>query len=116
MHSFVCASEAEVAETARELSRFYCTFGAWFKNERPINQGFLEPLSEAEMAAMPQYAPELMRRNLVIGEPEAVIARLKAYEALGYDQYSLWIDSGLSFARKKRSLQLFIDKVMPAFN
>lgn len=115
MHSFVCASEAEVAETARELSRFYCTFGAWFKNERPINQGFLEPLSEAEMAAMPQYAPELMRRNLVIGEPEDVIARLKGYEALGYDQYSLWIDSGLSFERKKRSLQLFIDKVMPAF-
>lgn len=116
MHSFVCASEAEVAETARELSRFYCTFGAWFKNERPVRQGFLEPLSEAEMAAMPQYAPDLMRRNLVIGEPEEVIARLKGYEALGYDQYSLWIDSGLSFERKKRSLELFIDKVMPAFN
>ena len=56
-----------------------------------------------------------MRRNLVIGEPAEVIDRLKAYEALGYDQYSVWIDSGLSHERKKKSLDLFIRHVMPAF-
>ncbi|TIO95209.1 MAG: LLM class flavin-dependent oxidoreductase, partial [Mesorhizobium sp.] len=40
---------------------------------------------------------------------------LKAYETLGFDQYSIWIDSGLSHERKMKSLQLFIDRVMPAF-
>ncbi|TIV90201.1 MAG: LLM class flavin-dependent oxidoreductase, partial [Mesorhizobium sp.] len=64
---------------------------------------------------MPQYAADKMRQNLVIGEADEVIARLKAYEALGYDQYSIWIDSGLSHERKKKSLQLFIDRVKPAF-
>ena len=67
------------------------------------------------MAAMPNYAPEVMRKNLVIGRPDEVIARLKGYEALGYDQYSVWIDSGLSHERKKKSLELFVREVMPAF-
>ena len=39
----------------------------------------------------------------------------KVYEALGYDEYSLWIDTGMSFERKRASLQRFIEQVMPAF-
>src|SRR5262249_39661947 len=99
----------------QDLSSFYCTFGAWFLNKRPVRQGFIDPLSEAERAAMANYSPQMMAKNLVIGQPEQVIARLKAYEALGYDQYSIWIDSGISHARKKRSLELFVERVMPAF-
>jgi alkanesulfonate monooxygenase SsuD/methylene tetrahydromethanopterin reductase-like flavin-dependent oxidoreductase (luciferase family) len=114
-HAFVASSAAEVDQLARDLSRFYCYFGAWFKNERPVRQGFIEALSAADMAAMPNYAPEVMRKNLIIGQPDEVIARLKGYEALGYDQYSVWIDSGLSHERKKKSLELFVREVMPAF-
>ena len=44
-----------------------------------------------------------------------MIERLKAYERLGYDQYSVWIDSGISHERKKKSLRLFVDHVLPAF-
>jgi alkanesulfonate monooxygenase SsuD/methylene tetrahydromethanopterin reductase-like flavin-dependent oxidoreductase (luciferase family) len=114
-HTFVAESEADTTRLERDLSAFYCTFGAWFQNKRPIRQGFITPLSAAEMAAMPNYAPEVMRKNLVIDQPDRVIARLKGYESLGYDQYSIWIDSGISHARKKRSLKLFVREVMPAF-
>jgi alkanesulfonate monooxygenase SsuD/methylene tetrahydromethanopterin reductase-like flavin-dependent oxidoreductase (luciferase family) len=75
----------------------------------------MDPLREAEMAAMPNYAPEAVRRTLVIGQPDEVIQRLKGYEQLGYDQYSIWIDSGITHERKKKSLDLFIRHVMPAF-
>ena len=44
-----------------------------------------------------------------------MIARIKSYEAMGYDEFSLWIDSGMSFARKKASLTRFVQDVMPAF-
>ncbi|HYB08517.1 MAG TPA: LLM class flavin-dependent oxidoreductase [Alphaproteobacteria bacterium] len=115
MHTFVADSATETAHLRRDLSAFYCTFGAWFQNKRPIRQGIMAPLSEAEMAAMPNYAPEVVGKNLVIGEPGHVVDRLKAYEALGYDQYSIWIDSGISHERKKKSLELFIRHVMPAF-
>ena len=37
------------------------------------------------------------------------------YEAMGYDEFSFWIDSGMSFGRKKASLERFIRDVMPAF-
>jgi alkanesulfonate monooxygenase SsuD/methylene tetrahydromethanopterin reductase-like flavin-dependent oxidoreductase (luciferase family) len=114
-HTFVSESESESIKLAEDLSVFYCTFGAWFMNKRDINQGYIDPLSEAERVAMPNYSPDLMRKNLVIGESDEVIARLKAYEALGYDQYAIWIDSGISHERKKKSLELFIRHVMPAF-
>ena len=114
-HAYVADSEADAQLAAEEINRFYCYFGAWFKNERPINQGLIEELTEAEIAAHPFYSAEAMRKNQVIGEPAEVIARLKTYEALGYDEFSLWIDSGMSFERKKASLQRLIRDVMPAF-
>lgn len=114
-HTFVADSAPEAHLLASDLSAFYCEFGAWFLNKRPTHQGFIEPLSADEKAQMRNYSPEIVRKNLVIGEPEEVIGRLKSYEALGYDQYSIWIDSGLSHERKMKSLDLFIRHVMPAF-
>lgn len=114
-HGYVAADEADARLAAEELNRFYCYFGAWFKNERPISQGLIQPLTEDEIAAHPFYSAEAMRRNQIIGEPDEVIARIKGYEALGYDEFSLWIDSGMSFARKKASLTRLIRDVMPAF-
>jgi alkanesulfonate monooxygenase SsuD/methylene tetrahydromethanopterin reductase-like flavin-dependent oxidoreductase (luciferase family) len=114
-HGYVAASEEDAQQAAEELNRFYCYFGAWFKNERPIEQGLIQPLTEEEIANHPFYSAEGMRKNQVIGQPEEVIARLKSYEALGYDEFSLWIDSGMSFERKKASLERLIRDVMPAF-
>lgn len=56
-----------------------------------------------------------MRRNNVVGAADEVIARIKSYEAMGYDEYSFWIDTGMTFERKKASLERFIADVMPAF-
>ncbi|NSY40740.1 LLM class flavin-dependent oxidoreductase [Leisingera sp. ANG59] len=114
-HTYVADSAEDVKRGAEELNRFYCYFGAWFMNQREISQGLIDPLSDEEIAAHPFYSPEAMERDLVIGEPAAVIERLKKYEALGYDEYSFWIDSSMSFERKKASLERFITEVMPAF-
>ncbi len=115
MHGFVGADAADCRKAAEDLRRFYCYFMAWFKNDRPIRQALIKELSEAEMAAMPQYAPDKMLANTVTGTPDEVIRRLKIYETLGYDEFSLWIDSGMTTERKKQSLRRFIDHVAPAF-
>lgn len=115
LHTYVADSPEDVKLGAEELNRFYNYFGAWFKNERPVEQGLIKTLSDEEIAAHPFYTPEAMERDLVIGEPAAVIERLKKYEALGYDEFSFWIDSSMSFERKKASLERFINDVMPAF-
>ncbi|MFN6977235.1 MAG: LLM class flavin-dependent oxidoreductase, partial [Gemmobacter sp.] len=114
-HAYVAENEADAQQAACEITRFYCYFGAWFRNQRPIRQGLIAGLSAAEIAADPVYNAAAMRRNQIIGRPDEVIARLKGYEALGYDEFSLWIDTGMSFARKKASLERLIRDVMPAF-
>lgn len=115
LHTYVGADEADVDQAARELSVYYNYFFAWFKNEKPIRQGLIERLGEEEIAANQTLSPEVMRTNLPVGTAADVIGRLKAYERLGYDEYSLWIDSGMSFERKKASLERFIADVIPAF-
>lgn len=114
-HTYVGSDEADLVQASHELSNYYNYFGAWFKNERPISQGLIERLAPEEIAANAMYAPDLMRRNNVVGTREEVIARLKHYEALGYDEYAFWIDSGMSFERKKASLERFIRDVAPEF-
>jgi alkanesulfonate monooxygenase SsuD/methylene tetrahydromethanopterin reductase-like flavin-dependent oxidoreductase (luciferase family) len=115
-HTYIGEDEADLRQAAQDLSRYYCYFGAWFKNERPVTQGSILALAEEEMAGMEMFSPDKMRRQNVVGTPEEVTARLKHYEALGYDQYALWIDSLMPFERKKASLRRFIDQVMPAFS
>ena len=115
MHTYVGQNEADVTRAAEDLSRFYCYFGSWFLNKRPVREGFIAELDDDEIKAMTNYAPETMRRNLVIGTADEVTERLRHYEALGYDQYSFWIDSGMPFDRKKASLLRFIHEVMPRF-
>ena len=114
-HAYVAENEADALLAAEEINRFYCYFGAWFRNERPITQGLIQHLTEAEIAAHPFYSATAMRKNQIIGEAPEVIARIKGYQALGYDEFSFWIDTGMGFARKKASLERLIRDVMPAF-
>lgn len=114
-HTYVASDEADLDVAAKELSRFYCYFGAWFQNQRPVEQGLIAPLSDEEMANNQMMAPANMQRDLTIGTTQQVIDRIKRYEDLGYDEYSFWIDSGMSFERKRDSLARFINDVMPAF-
>ena len=115
-HTYVGENEADVVRGAEEVNVFYNYFGAWFKNQRPVSQGLIQQLTAEEIAANPMYSPASMRTNNVIGEAGEVIERLKRYAAMGYDEYSFWIDSGMSFERKKASLERFIERVMPAFS
>ncbi|MDP9365863.1 MAG: LLM class flavin-dependent oxidoreductase [Chloroflexota bacterium] len=115
-HMHVADNDAHIEKGVRALSEFYKLFDAWFRNDRPIVDGFCtRTLNPAEAAERPDYAPEAIRRNLVIGRPAEVVERIKAYEALGYDQFGYWIDSGLPHEDKRRSLELFIREIMPAF-
>ncbi|WP_261841929.1 LLM class flavin-dependent oxidoreductase [Aliamphritea ceti] len=115
-HTYIGKTEDELAKAAAKLNEFYCYFGAWFKNERPINQGLIQQLTQDEIAAHPFYSAEKIRKDLMIGTSQQIIDRLKHYEDLGYDEFSYWTDSGMSRTEKETSLARFIDEVMPAFN
>ncbi len=115
-HCYVGADDDDIQRAIKDINRFYCYFGSWFKNQRSVSQGFLDPLSDAEMDAMEMYSPEVVAKNMPIGTAQQVTQRIKHYEALGYDEFSFWIDSSMTFAQKRESLQRFIGDVMPHFS
>ena len=51
----------------------------------------------------------------MLGTPDEVIAKLKPYEALGVDYFCYCASYHLPIAEQKKSLRLFIDEVLPAF-
>jgi alkanesulfonate monooxygenase SsuD/methylene tetrahydromethanopterin reductase-like flavin-dependent oxidoreductase (luciferase family) len=80
-----------------------------------VRQGLIEPLTDDDIAANGLMAAENLARDLTIGTSDQVTDRLRRYQDLGYDEFSYWIDSGMSFERKRASLARFIDTVMPKF-
>ncbi|MGW5867284.1 LLM class flavin-dependent oxidoreductase [Streptomyces sp. NPDC055239] len=100
---------------AEAINRFYRTFDAWFGNKTTPDKGFLAPSPESKFEDRPEFEPESLHKTAMIGTPEEVVERLRAYEELGIDEYSFWIDTGLSHEEKRKSLELFIKEVMPAF-
>jgi len=114
-HTYVAKDADDVDVAANELSRFYNYFGAWFQNKRKVTQGHIDPISEDDITKNALMSSQNMKRDLTIGTSSEVIDQIKRYEDLGYDEYSYWIDSGMSIKRKQDSLRRFIDEVMPAF-
>jgi alkanesulfonate monooxygenase SsuD/methylene tetrahydromethanopterin reductase-like flavin-dependent oxidoreductase (luciferase family) len=61
------------------------------------------------------YSPEELADRLVVGDPETVIAKLNAIEAMGVDQFVVYMDWGQPHEKIRRSLELFATEVMPHF-
>ena len=62
-----------------------------------------------------EYEPSNLLQNLIFGTPDEAIAKLKHYEALGVDYFCYCASYGLDLTAEKKSIRLFIDEVMPAF-
>jgi hypothetical protein len=80
-----------------------------------VENGFPTPISIEEQDSRGDYRPEAMRKNMMFGTPDEVVAKLRQYEALGVDIFSYNTHFGLPHERVMRSLRLFADEVMPHF-
>lgn len=100
---------------AEAVSRYYRTFGAWASNKTTPTNGFLEPSPLESVADKPEFAVDSLHRSAMIGTPAEIVQRIEGYADMGVDEFSYWIDNGMTHEEKKRSLQLFIDEVVPQF-
>ena len=115
-HTYVSRDNADTDAAAVELSKFYNYFGAWFQNKRTVSQGHIDPLTADDIQNNKMMSAENLKRDLTIGTSAEVIDQIKKYEDLGYDEFSMWLDNGMTFERKRDSLSRFINEVMPAFS
>lgn len=116
-HTYVHATEdAEGWRPAADaINRFYRTFQSWaFGKDEPVN-GFKDPAPLETVAERPEFAADSLHKTAMIGTPDEVSERIQRYQDMGYDEYSYWTDNGMTHEEKKRSLQLFVDQVVPRF-
>jgi len=86
-----------------------------FRNLAPVVNGFPEKPDTSLLNNQGEYSRETAEANLIFGSPEQAIAKLKPYEELGVDYFCYNASFGVPMEAQRRSLKLFIDEVMPAF-
>lgn len=103
--------EVPIDAVVRQMGRFENLF----KNLGGVSEGFAEEIDLDTLKNREEFDLPALRQNLMFGTPEEVIEKLKPYEALGVDKFIYQASFGMDPAAQKRSLELFIEEVMPAF-
>ena len=87
-----------------------------FKNMGGVQNGFPAAIDLASVANRNEYDRQMLHDNLLFGTPDEVIQKLNQYKDLGVDHFIYYASLGLGFKQQKRSLELFIEKVIPEFD
>ena len=114
-HTCVYDRPADWEVPVKAAQRQLAQFENLFKNMGGVHNGFPDPVDLAEISNRDEYDPKMLHENLMFGTPDEVIEKLKRYADLGVDHFTYYASLGLGQKEQKRSLELFIKEVMPAF-
>lgn len=114
-HAAVYEDEADWEVPVRAAQRQLGMFGTLFSGDGQVTEGIPALGSQEQLDAHVDYNPQSLHENLLVGTPDQVIKKLKTYEALGVDSFIYYASMGLGLEEQKRSMELFISDVMPAF-
>ena len=115
-HTAVYDTEEDRQATLSAVRSVLGRFGNLMTGKGEVTNGFPDQVSLQELEGNVRVDPAMLEENLAFGSPAQVIEKLRAYEALGVDSFIYYASMGLDMGVQKRSLQLFIDQVMPAFS
>ncbi len=103
--------EVPVKAAQRQLGQFENLF----KNLGDVSNGFSQSVDLDSIANQAEYDSKKLHDNLLFGTPDEVIDKLRLYEEIGVDEFIYYASLGLGHKEQLRSMQLFINEVMPAF-
>lgn len=86
-----------------------------FQTRGVVSNGFTKPVDFSTIANPENYDAERLHESLLFGTPETVIEKLRLYEEAGVDLMCIGVNAGLPWNEVTRSLELFIERVMPAY-
>ncbi|KMW58232.1 Alkanal monooxygenase alpha chain [Candidatus Rhodobacter oscarellae] len=115
-HAGVWANATDRAATMDAIRGVLGQFGNLMMKRGEVRNGFPDRVPFEELEGNVRVDPGMLEENLMFGTPEVVIEKLRAYQALGVDAFIYYASMGLDMEVQKRSLQLFIDHVMPEFS
>ena len=114
-HTAVYEKKEDWETPVTSLTKVLGQFENLFKNLGDVENGFTKVIPLAELEDREQYNPEMLRQNLMFGTPDEIIKKLKIYEELGVDEFIYYATFGLGQKEQKKSIDLFINEVMPEF-
>ena len=91
-------------------------FGNLIMKSGEVRNGFPDPVPLESLDGNFRVEPKMLEDNLMFGSPSQVIDKLGKYQEIGVDAFIYYASMGLGMEQQRRSLQLFIENVMPAFN
>lgn len=115
-HTAVYEKEEEWETPVKALTIVLGQFENLFKNLGDVENGFTKLIELKDLENREQYNPEMLRSNLMFGTPDQVIEKLKLYQNIGVDEFIYYATFGLGLKEQKKSLELFINEVMPEFS
>ncbi len=114
-HSAIYETEEDREASMSAIRNVLGKFGNLMMKKGDVDNGFPENVPFEELEGNVRVEPKMLEENLMFGSPQTVIEKLRAYEAIGIDAFIYYASMGLDMDVQKRSLQLFIDKVIPEF-
>jgi len=114
-HTGVYTTDADRQATLDAVRSVLGMFGNLMMKAGDVVNGFPEKIPFEQLDGNVRVDPDMLEANLVFGSPEAVTEKIRGYETLGVDAFIYYASMGLDHDVQKRSLQTFIDRVMPAF-
>ena len=105
----------DIAVPAAASVQFARRFENLFLNAGGVENGFPLPVAEEVITSRAGYGVEELGENLLFGTPEQVVEKLKLYQSVGVDQFCYNPVAGIDQKVARRSLELFIERVMPRF-
>ncbi|SPH22392.1 Alkanal monooxygenase alpha chain [Ascidiaceihabitans donghaensis] len=114
-HTAVYDNDADRATTIDAIRAALGRFGNVMIKKGEVVNGFPEQVALADLDGNARVDPSMLEENLMFGSPAQVIEKLKAYEALGVDAFIYYASMGLDMDVQQRSMDLFINEVMPEF-
>lgn len=114
-HTAVYDNEEDRKGTMDSIRGVLAQFGNLLMKSGEVINGFPQKVPLDSLEGNARVDPEMLEQNLMFGTPVEVTEKLRAYEALGVDSFIYYASMGMDMDQQKRSLQLFIDQVMPHY-
>lgn len=114
-HTAVYKTQEDRASAMNAIRNVLGKFGNLMMKKGDVVNGFPDNVPFEELEGNVRVEPKMLEENLMFGSPETVIAKLNQYKDMGIDSFIYYASMGLEMDVQKRSLQTFIDEVMPAF-
>lgn len=115
-HTAIYENESDRQAAIDAVRVLLAKFGNLMTKTGDVKNGFPDEVPLDSLEGNFRVDPEMLEENLMFGSPEQVIEKLKLYQSYNVDAFIYYASMGLDMDKQKRSLELFCEKVMPAFN